>query len=332
MTHRHYCTYFDHRYLSLGLALHESLVRHGGDFTLWVLALDRECALFLENAALPRIRVIPLSQLEAYDSELKAIESTRSRVEYYFTCSPCLPRYLIHAHGLDLVTYLDSDLWFYSDPEVVFNALADDSVAIIPHRFTGASAASHAKHGKFNVGWLSFRADTNGMTCLEWWRARCIEWCYDRVEADRYADQKYLDRFPELFDGVVAITHTGANLAPWNVSASTIEISDGLLLTDGNPLVFFHFQGLRKLSATVYDSNLTSYGARMTPALRDGVFLPYIAALRRAEAIVAPVLANAIGAPSLRRAGLSQWRLRASRSYRTFRARLAGNLIDVPRA
>ncbi len=332
MTHRHYCTYFDHRYLSLGLALYESLVRHGGDFTLWVLALDHECALFLENAALPQVSVIPLSQLEAYDPELKAAESTRSRIEYYFTCSPCLPRYLIHVHGLDLITYLDSDLWFFSDPEVVFDALASDSVAIIPHRFTGSSAASHAKHGNFNVGWLTFRADTIGMTCLEWWRARCIEWCYDRVEADRYADQKYLDRFSELFDGVVAITHTGANLAPWNVAASTIDVEDGHVFVDGRPLVFFHFQGLRKLSPTVYDSNLTSYGARMTPSLRDGVFLPYIAALQRAEAIVAPRLANAIGATGLRRAGLSQWRLRASRAYRTLRARLAGNLIDVAKA
>lgn len=330
MRHRHYCTYFDHRYLPLGLALHESLLRHGGEFTLWVLALDRECADFLEAAALPNVRVVPLAELEAFDPELKAVEGTRSRVEYYFTCSPCLPRYVMRAHGVDEITYLDSDLWFFSSPEPVFEELGDGSVAIIAHRFTGASAASHARHGIYNVGWLTFRNDGPGKACLEWWRARCIEWCFDRVEADRYADQKYLDRFPELFDGVVGITHPGANLAPWNVGASQVTLRDGAVRVDAQPLVFFHFQGLKRIEGDTYDTNLTSYGARMTPALRDGVFLPYIAALRRAEAFVAPRLPQAIGAQGLRRAGLNQWRVRASRAWRTFRARSAGNLVDAP--
>ena len=328
MMHRHYCTYFDHRYLPLGLALHESLMRHGGQFTLWVLAFDRECAEFLQDAALPHVRVVTLPELEAFDPELKAVEGTRSRVEYYFTCSPCLPRYVMRVHGLNEITYLDSDLWFFASPESVFDELGDGSVAIIPHRFSGNAAASHAHHGQFNVGWLTFRADASGTACLEWWRTSCIEWCYDRVEADRYADQKYLDRFPMLFNGVVGITHPGANLAPWNVAASKVELRDGCMRVDGYPLVFFHFQGFRKLSPVTYDSNLTSYGAHMTPALREGVFLPYVAALRRAEAFVAPRLPQAIDASNLRRANLGHWRLRASRAYRTLRARLAGNLIE----
>jgi hypothetical protein len=332
MTHRHYCTYFDHRYLPLGLALYESLVRHGSDFTLWVLALDRECAAFLEAAALPGVRMVPLPELESFDPGLKAVEGTRSRVEYYFTCSPCLPHYLIRVHGVGEITYLDSDLWFFSSPEAVFEELGDGSVAIVPHRFTGASAASHAKHGHYNVGWLTFRADARGIACLDWWRARCIEWCFDHVEADRYADQKYLDRFPALFDGVVSITNPGANLAPWNVAASDVVLRDGRVVVDGRALVFFHFQGLRRIAPDVYDTNLTSYGARITPALRNGVFLPYIAALRRSEAFVAPRLAQAVGAAGLRRAGANPWRLRASRAWRTWRARKAGNLIDAPPA
>ncbi len=332
MIHRHYCTYFDHRYLPLGLALHESLMRHGGEFTLWVLALDRECAEFLQAAALPNVRMMTLAELESFDPELKAVQGTRSRVEYYFTCSPCLPRYLIHAHALGEITYLDSDLWFFSSPEAVFDELGHGSVAIIPHRFAGRSAASHSRHGEYNVGWLTFRADAQGTACLEWWRARCIEWCYDRVEADRYADQKYLDFFQALFDGVLEISHPGANLAPWNAAASKIELQDGLVRVDGRPLLFFHFQGMRKLSPTVYDSNLTSYGAHMTHSLREGVFRPYIGAMQRAEAFVAQRLPQAIDANTLRRANLGPWRLQASRVYRTWRARWAGNLIDASTA
>lgn len=332
MTHRHYCTYFDHRYLPRGLALYTSLLRVSGEFTLWVLALDEEAASFLDESNLPSLRVVRLTQLEAFDPELKAVETTRSRVEYYFTCSPCFPRYLMDVEGLGEITYLDSDVWFFNSPESVFDELGDRSVAIIPHRFSGSAARSHAKHGRYNVGWLTFRKDTDGRACLEWWRTMCLDWCYDRVEPTRYADQKYLDYFEEQFHGVYVITHPGANLAPWNVSGYSVTQSpDGVRVT-GRPLVFFHFQGLRRITRNAYDSNLSSYGAHMTPALRHGVFEPYLSALRDAETFISASLPAAISAQNLRRADFGQWRLRMSRGWRTLYARITGTLVDVPAA
>lgn len=329
MTHRHYCTYFDHRYLPLGLALHASLLRHGNEFTLWVLALDEEAASFLDTGNLPSLRVVRLAQLEAFDPELKAIEGTRTRVEYYFSCSPCLPRYLMDVEGVGEITYLDSDLWFFDSPEIVFEELGSDSVAIVPHRFSGRAAKSHLKYGHHNVGWLTFRNDANGRECLEWWRSKCIEWCYDRVEPNRYADQKYLDTFEVLFHGVHPINHPGANLAPWNVAGHAVARGKQGVLVDGKPLVFFHFQGLRKIAPRVYDSNLASYGARLTPALRTGVFEPYLRALRDAETFIATRLPSLAGTQSLRRADLSQWRLRMSHTWRTFRTRITGTLVHA---
>lgn len=326
MPHRHYCTYFDHRYLPIGLALHESLLRVGKEFTLWVLAMDREAAEFLEASALPGVRVVGLETLEAFDTELEAAKKTRSRIEYYFTCSPCFPRYLITTHGLDMITYVDSDLFFFSSPETLFDELGDASVAIVPHRFSRTAERTHARFGRYNVGWLTFRATQSGLACLDWWRARCIEWCFDRVEASRYADQKYLDYFEREFRDVVALSNPGANLAPWNVAAHSIELDGDTVLVDGRPLVFFHYQGFRRIGPSEYDTNLTSYGARMSPALRDGIFLPYIAALRRAEFVVAQRIAVYRGA-NLRRAGVHHLYLAVSRTWRTFRARLAGNII-----
>lgn len=330
MTHRHYCTYFDHRYLPLGLALRASLERVGGEFTLWVLAFDLETATFLEAAALPSLRVVRMAQLEAFDPGLKATESTRSRVEYYFTCSPCFPRYLMEVEHVGEVTYLDSDLWFFDNPERVFDEFGDGSVAIVSHRFSKPAARSHAKHGRYNVGWLTFRNDVDGRACLEWWRARCIEWCYDRVEPSRYADQKYLDYFEKRFAGVREIVHPGANLAPWNVARHVLTQDASGVRVDGQPLIFFHFQGLRRLAQGTYDSNLAGYGARMTPALRHGVFEPYLFALQYAEAFVAEHLSAAIGTQNLRRAGLGLWHLRMSSAWRTLRARMTGNIVNAP--
>lgn len=326
--HRHYCTYFDHRYLPTGLALHASLLRVGGEFTLWVLALDDACARFLDAAALPGLRVVRLDELERFDPELQATRPMRSTVEYYFTCSPCLPRFLLTTHGMDAITYLDSDLSFHASPEPLFDELQGRSVLITPHRFARGAALTHARYGKYNVGWLTFRADGDGMRCLDWWRDRCIEWCHDRVEPTRYADQKYLDEFEHRFDGVRSLGHPGANLAPWNVGAHHVALLDGRVTVDGQPLVFFHFQGLRQVSARIWDSNLTSYGARLTDALRDGVFRPYIGDLHAARKVVAERMAVHDG-PNLRRADLPKARLLVSRTWRTLRARLAGNLFEA---
>ena len=330
MIHRHFCTYFDHRYLPLGLALHGSLRRVCGDFTLWVLALDEEAAAFLDEAALPSLRVVRLSDLEAFDPQLKEVEKDRSRVEYYFTCSPCLPRYLMEVEGVDEVTYLDSDLWFFASPERVFDEMGDGAVAIVPHRFSEAAARSHARFGLYNVGWLTFRNNADGRACLEWWRGMCIDWCYDRAEPTRYADQKYLDYFESRFPGVRVIANPGANLAPWNVARHAVVQDSSGVSVDGEPLVFFHFQGLRRMSRSTYDSNLASYGARLTPALRHGVFEPYLYALGQAEAFVAARLPAAVDAQNIRRAELGLWRRRASRAWRLLRARMTGNLLDVP--
>src|SRR6185437_11052716 len=117
---------------------------------------------------------------------------------------------------IEILSYLDGDLYFFSDPEPIFESFKAFSSLVIAHRFHPRRKFMEV-YGLYNVGWLSFRRDTDGLACLAWWRDRCIEWCYDFVEADRYADQKYLNQFPLLFGNLKIIEHKGANLAAWNL-------------------------------------------------------------------------------------------------------------------
>jgi hypothetical protein len=329
---RHYCTYFDHRYLSRGLVLHDSLRRHGGAQLLWVLCLSEECERALRRLARPGLQIVTLAQLEDFDPALAACKATRSAVEYYFTCSPVLPRYVLAgAPEADAVTYVDADLCFFADPELLFAEVRDCSTAITPHRFTPAAQRSHGKYGAFNVGLVYFRRDEAGTACLQWWRDRCIEWCYDRLEGDRYADQKYLERFAALFPGVCSLQHPGANLAPWNIGGHRVGGDVAAPTVDGRPVLFFHFQGLRPIAPGRYDSNLGSYGARLDDAARDNLFVPY---LRQLEAVEASLLRDGLIArvePGARRAasGLKgQWR-RAKLHARQALARLQGNIVEL---
>ena len=330
MTQRHFCTYFDHRYLARGLALHASLSRHSPDCILWVLCLSDVCAQALRQLARPGLRPVTLAELEHFDPELAACKGNRSLVEYYFTCSPCLPRYVFQmVPSTQSITYLDSDLYFFADAEEIFRTIGNCSVGITPHRFTPRAQSSHGKFGKYNVGLLYFRRDVAGLACLEWWRQQCIHWCYDRLEGERYADQKYLEQFEGLFPGVCNIDHPGVNLAPWNIATHTMEASETGPKVDGRPLIFFHFQGIRKLSRQRYDSNLSGYGARLSPTARDHVFLPYLKELSALEEmLVRDGILNSIE-PGVRREAvglLAIWR-RFKRDLRQVRAGMLGNIV-----
>jgi hypothetical protein len=272
---RTYCTYFDSRYLTRGLALWESLSRHCAPFELHALCLDDAAYDALVALALPSLVPLRLAELEAADPELLRVKPSRSTIEYYFTLTPSLTLHILRG-GRD-VTYLDADLFFFDSIEPLFDEFGGASIGIIRHRFPPALAELE-QWGVFNVGCVIFRNDANGRACLEWWRERCLEWCYDRIEGDRFADQKYLDRWPSLFEGVKVLEHRGANVAPWNAGGSDFRDGGGVLV-DGAPLLFYHFHGLRSWSASLWQLGFARYRTSPPRLLVKRVYRPYIAAL-----------------------------------------------------
>ena len=301
---RAFCTYFDSNYLLKGLALYRSLQRHAPGSTLFVLALDERALQTLRTLALPGLTAVPLAELEAAAPALAATRANRTLVEYYFTCTSSFVRWLRDrvAPGKPL-TYVDADLWFVASPEPLFDELRGQSVTMVAHRF--APALRHLEsHGVYNVGWLSFADDADARACLAWWSERCIEWCYDRVDNGRFADQKYLDAWPARFKGVHAIANPGANVAPWNVGSQPVARRGGVLFAGAAPLLFYHFAAFKRLTPWLFEPGLAGYGARMTPALRDLLYRPYVAECRVIERWLrhaAPDFGNGWG--SVRRPG-----------------------------
>ena len=280
-----FCTYFDRNYLAQGITLYRSLVKQGIPFEMWALCFDDPSCSLLRALELPGLHAVPVSELERHDPALKRTKENRSRVEYYFTCTPCLPLFLIDRFPeIDAITYLDADMLFYSSPEPIYREWGDGSVLIIGHRFP-ERLRHFEKHGIFNVGYLSFRNDPPGRDCLSWWRERCLEWCHDRPEDGKFADQKYLDSWPTRFPGVVVLKHKGAGLAPWNWMNYDIRTGAEGTTVDGEPLVFYHFQGMRILTRSLFDPGVTQYES-MSPALRHALYSPYAASLLESERFV----------------------------------------------
>ncbi|WP_438479471.1 hypothetical protein [Oleiharenicola lentus] len=278
---RYYCTYFDQNYLTRGLALYDSLIAQAGDFELSVLCMDDPAHGALQENALPGVRLLKLSELVASYPELAAARDNRSKLEFYFTCTSWLMKHLLkQLPAGDLLTYLDADMYFFGSPQPVYDEIGSASVAITPHRFP-ATLSHLERYGRFNVGWVSFCNDATGQACATDWADKCAAWCFNELDGDRYADQKYLDAWAAQFPHTVSITHPGVNAAPWNVKDAFIAQDGSGVSINGHPLVLYHFHALNHLGQQLYDPSLHKYDAVLTAGLRDIVYLPYLQHLLR---------------------------------------------------
>jgi hypothetical protein len=280
---RRFCAYFDRHYLTRGLALIRSVLEHVDAPDVHVLCLDDETHAALARLALPAVRLTTLAELESRDPALAAARSSRSHIEYVFTCKPAWIRTALESVDAgDLLTFVDADVLFFSSPGPVLAALDGASAGVVPHRFPAARSALE-RFGRYNAGVVFVRRDAEGTAIVDWWRARCLEWCHDRVEGDRFTDQRYLDQWPQRVRRLHVVAHPGVVAAPWNLSSFSLRTDRRPPLVDGEPLILFHFHGFRLLPGGMYDVGPADDVAGLSAATRAALYEPYVAAVRAAE-------------------------------------------------
>jgi hypothetical protein len=202
---------------------------------LFVFAFDLACEHFLKELKLPHMTIISLNEFE--DEELLRVKKERTAGEYCWTCTPSTIRYCLRCYGLSSCTYVDADLYFFSNPRVLIEEMDNCSVLITEHRYTPRYDQSETS-GIYCVQFMTFKNNEQGMEVLEWWREACLDWCFSRVEDGKFGDQKYLDDWLIRFKGIHVLEHLGGGLAPWNIqqydfSKVSFEV------------VFFHFHQLK---------------------------------------------------------------------------------------
>ena len=236
---------------------------------------------YLSKMKLSNVKLYKIQDLESNIEGLNTAKKNRNKVEYFFTCSPAICKnVLIKNPNISSITYLDSDLYFFSSPKVIFDEIKDCSIAIVEHRFHWITKRQ-IKYGRFNVGWVTFRNDKEGNSCLDLWLKDCINWCYQKVEKDRYGDQKYLDRWPKLFDRLKVIENVGANVAIWNVKNYKWSLNDNKIFLNNTPLVFYHFANIHQIDEYKFNTNLSRVLKPLKGVLRENVYKVYLKNLKR---------------------------------------------------
>jgi hypothetical protein len=280
----YFCTYFDAKYLIRGLTLYRSLIHFSQPFRLFILCFDALTYEVIHKLRLPEVVPISLKDFETGDTSLLNVKSSRSGVEYYFTCTPSLPLYIFKKNPeINLLTYLDADLFFFSSPFPIYKEWGNNSVLIIGHRFPQHFRELEKAYGIYNIGFLSFRRDDIAMGCLNLWREQCLKWCRHRIDdGERFADQKYLDNWPFLSSKVIVLQNEGAGLAPWNLENYALSLANGNILVDSQPLIFFHFSGLKRIKRYLYNP-CVNYDIARHSFVKKNIYSRYLRELRRTE-------------------------------------------------
>ena len=108
-----FCTYFDKNFIVQGLTCVHTLKKYNKNSFFYILALDIETKLKLENLNLPFIKVINLNLLFQKFPILKEEKKRRNLNEFFFLLTPFLVYFLLKYQKINHITYVDADLIFF---------------------------------------------------------------------------------------------------------------------------------------------------------------------------------------------------------------------------
>ena len=275
-------TLFDIGYAARGLAMLESSrVPYARQNVLFLGSSGGDFAKVLEERG---VRVFFEDDFLRENQDLLIQWSQKSRSEQIFTLGPVFLRKILESSPTDSwVFYVDSDVFFYSDIQTDLRLEGKDLV-LVPHNHSWWNRRRLSKYGYFNVGVVGFKASKVGKRAAAAWSTMVRQWCFDRVEGDKYADQKYLERLALSYEAQTESPPREYHLAPWNSSFLRImQADDGTMqIRGGKAIVSFHFQGLRKSGSYWILGHLNYFGLA-SQSLISQVYVPYVRAVEKIE-------------------------------------------------
>jgi len=258
-----FCTYFDYNYLSKFLTLKASLDQYKNDYTFFILSLDNFVSDFFKKNNFENVQLINLMDLEIEFADLLQAKKNRNLIEYYFTLSPFLPLYIHKKFNVFQISYLDSDFYFFKNPSKFINQNSDSSVVLIKQE-------SNPVYGSFNVGWILFNFNNHETKeIVKKWGTQCLNSCSDipNQKKNLYADQKYLDSWPQQLKKIKILYPEYTCLSPWDKNNAIEENIESM--------ISFHFHGL-EIQNNYIISGFGKYNKKISNKIIRNIYRPYL--------------------------------------------------------
>ncbi len=280
-----FCSIAGTKYLIKILAFYESLNRVTTDYKLFICCMDDFIYEFLNEKQFENVILIHVKDVET--DALRQTRQSRTMSEYCWTMKSWLISYIFEHYKVNSAIYCDSDMYFFSDTIAIYNDWGEASLYLCLQRDLDWV---EKKYGVYQAGLVGFKNNEIGRNAVNWWKQKCLEWCYLREDpdSDRWGDQKYLDHLPRLFADTKISGHLGINAAPWNTIYNNnyqITRSETNVLIEGYELVAYHFACIDIFDQDHYDLwNLGSI--KISNVIKNGIYLPYLMALRNSMGII----------------------------------------------
>ena len=271
---RHLVTHCDYNYLPRAIVLIESIAKKSENYLVILVCHDDLSYSNMTERSMKNVELVKLSEIEVYSEELNEKKLLISPIEYIFLLTPFIIKFCLEVFKLENVVYVDSDMYFFSSIDPIFDEIRNSDVGITSHNFPTKMRRLEV-NGKFNVGILFFRNTKDGNQILDWWAKRCLEsTSIESTSPEVFGDQKYLDLFSTIYPSTYVFKNLGINAAPWNCHIITPEINGGFTV-NGSNLVCFHFSGV-KASKNKFIAGYHRYGIRPMPVIKQYIYKPYV--------------------------------------------------------
>lgn len=248
----------DYNFLGKGLTLYESLMKFNDNFVMHFLCIDEETFEKIKEINKENIVAYRLQDLLDADENLSNLKED----EYKYFCwslASYFTNYLNRKLCCD-ITYIDADIYFHQDINLLFEEIGNKEVGIFRHRQYDMRHPNG--NGWFNVGVVHFKNTESGRHLLNWWSDAVLHKKYPELAT--CGDQRYLDAFLALDRTKLFIDGNIGHGAPWQWYLYYFDTyaTDGCITWHGKKqkLVFSHFsQFVYSIEEDTYNPCTTHY-------------------------------------------------------------------------
>ena len=208
---------------------------------------------------------------------------TRTFAESIISIKPILiNEFIKQIPAGDSIVYFDADIFFFDSLSRVKSVIKNSELVLSEHLFPKYMEGSQV-YGIYNGGFVIFKNSKKSIAVLQRWKKLCIEWCELSLYQDKFADQKYLDKFIH-FDGVKAIKDPGINNGQYyfrDQHKIKFSKSQNKFFLDNSSLICFHFHGIA-IHQNLISTGFNRYGLIRKPlTVLFRVYLPYMRSIKR---------------------------------------------------
>lgn len=240
------CTIIAKNYLAQARCLAESFYAQHPTGRMFVLLVDQPDGCFDPAAE-------PFTIVSTADLAFRSFAHMAFRynvVELSTAVKPFFMEYLFDRYDLDLLIYLDPDIYCYRPLTPLLEGLQQHRVVLTPHILAPLDDEYRPNEldllrvGSYNLGCLGLARNPELQTFLRWWQRHLERDCVIDLARGLFVDQRWMDMVPSLFDGVAVVRDPSCNVAYWNLAQRDVTPSADGWLVNGQPLTFYHFSGL----------------------------------------------------------------------------------------